>query len=399
MAETALDDLQIDVTETEPTDWAAFDDQMKAAPLPGPAASSVEPDIVLVQPPAPAPAPTPAPAPEVTPPPAPAPEPTPAPAPEPTPAPAPAADDTGVLKRVRLDRLAPDAQLAISILAKNEDMNIEDALSIARQRLGLTTPSPAPAPAPGEAPNPNPEAGTEPTLEDELAEVDRQLEELASEGGTGTIYDPTVNALNRQRSELIAKLEFQKLSTQQVELSAQQQAAADYDAAAAAAEEAAMAAFGDHLSNPTDPLAQAVTEKIATLAAIHEMVLKGDTSPLDDPDTAIAYAEFRHPEFAKRLTFSEAARLNIQPKTAGAPAAAPPPPVGHSQNPQPGTSQAPPRIAPISGGQGTARVEIAAADPADAWKTGLADVPEGDFAALDKALSQTAGDFAAVRIL
>lgn len=389
MAETALDDLQIDVTEKEPTDWAAFDDQMKEAPPPAPAPSSVEPDIVLVQPPAPAPAPTSVPAPEVTP----------APAPEPTPAPAPAADDTGVLKRVRLDRLSEENQLAISILARNEDMKLEDALSIARQRLGINTPFPSPAPAPGEAPNP--EAGTEPTLEDELAEVDRQLEELASEGGTGTIYDPTVNALNRQRSELIAKLQFEKLSTQQVELSTQQQAAADYDAAAAAAEEAAMAAFGDHLSNPTDPLAQAVTEKIATLAAIHEMVLKGDTSPLDDPDTAIAYAEFRHPEFAKRLTFSEAARLNIQPKAAGGTAAAPtpPPPVGHSQNPQPGTSQATPRIAPISGGQGTARVEIAAADPADAWKTGLADVPEGDFAALDQALSQTAGGFAAVRIL
>ena len=385
MAETALDDQQIDVTEKEPTDWAAFDDQMKEAPAPVPAPSSVEPDIVLVQPPAPAPAPTPAPAP--------------APAPEPPPAPASAADDTGVLKRVRLDRLSEENQLAISILARNEDMKLEDALSIARQRLGINTPSPSPAPAPGEAPTP--EAGTEPTLEDELAEVDRQLEELASEGGTGSIYDPTVNALNRQRSELIAKLQFEKLSTQQVELSTQQQAAADYDAAAAAAEEAAMAAFGDHLSNPEDPLAQAVTEKIATLAAIHEMVLKGDHSPLDDPDTAIAYAEFRHPEFAKRLTFSEAARLNIQPKAAGGPSAAPtpPPPVGHSQNPQPGTSQAPPRIAPISGGQGTARVEIAAADPADAWKTGLADVPEGDFAALDQALSQTAGGFAAVRIV
>ena len=389
MADSALDDQQIDVTENEPTDWAAFDDQMKVAPTPAPAPSSVEPDIVLVQPPAPAPAPTPAPSPEVTP----------APAPEPAPAPAPAADDTSVLKRVRLDRLSPENQLAISILAKNEDMQLEDALSIARQRLGIQTPSPTPTPTPGEAPNP--EANTETTLEDELAEVDRQLEELASEGGTGTIYDPTVNALNRQRSELIAKLEFQKLSSQQVELSSQQQAAAAYDATAEAAEAEAMAAFGDHLSNPADPLAQAVTEKIATLAAIHEMVLNGDTSPLDDPDTAIAYAEFRHPEFAKRLTFSEATRLGIQPKTAGGPAAAPtpPPPVGHSQNPQPGTSQAPPRIAPISGGQGTARVEIAAADPADAWKAGLADVPEGDFAALDQALSQTAGGFAAVRLV
>ena len=365
----ALDDIQIDVKESSPPDWAAFNAEIEqqSAPI-----------IVEATPVAPiAPAITPAPA----------------------PAPAPAGDDMAVLKRVRLDRLSEENQLAISILAKNEDMTLEDAARMARQRLGIQEHAPQ-AHEPVPIYNDDEPAAPGNDLVSQLEEVDRQLDELANEGGTGSIYDPTVNALNRTRSELIAKLEYQKLSDQAQQQNQQAAEDAQFAETAAAAEDAAMAAFGDHLSNPDDPLAQAVTTHIATLAAIHEMVLTGDTRALDDPDTAIAYAEFRHPEFAKRLTFAEAARLGIQPKPAGVSAAAPTAkPVGQPHFTPPGSAPAMPRLAPVSGGQGAARVEIAPADPADAWKAGLDKVQDGDWGAFDQGLSQAAGGYAAVRIV
>jgi hypothetical protein len=362
----ALDEMQIDVKETTPTDWGAFNLEIDSATAP-----------VVVDAPAPA-----------------------APSPEPAPATPAAGDDLTVLKRVRLDRLSEENQLAISILAKNEDMSLEDAARLARQRLGIQDPTTPQAHEPAPIHNDDEPAAPGNDLVSQLEEVDRQLDELANEGGTGSIYDPTVNALNRTRSELIAKIEYQKLSDQAQQQNQQAAEDAQFAEAAAAAEDAAMAAFGDHLNNPDDPLAQAVTSHIATLAAIHDMVLAGDTRPLDDPDTAIAYAEFRHPDFAKRLTFAEAARLGIQPKTAGVSAAAPTvKPVGQPSFTPPGAAPAMPRLAPISGGQGNARVEIAPADPADAWKAGLDKVQDGDWSAFDQGLSQTAGGYAAVRIV
>lgn len=374
-------DAQINIEKDLTPDWAAFENDLATA-----APSAPPADIIQVETPPPPPAPDPTPAEPAAPAPA-------APAGPPSnPEPGPSEDPSDKpLTRARLDRLPPVSQLTATIMVRNPDLEPEQAAAMARRQLGMAEPPPAGAPTaqpkPGEGDDPPPPVAAD--LDTQLAEVERQLEEAAEEGGTGAIYDRQINELNRERSRLMAKIEARETVAAHAAGVRSELAAADYEQANDQSIAAAEAEFGEHLSQPDSPLAQAVTAEIAAMEAVHEAVQRGDHSALDDPDVAVRYAEYRHPRYAERLTRREADALGLKPKSqaAGAPAAAAPP-VGQPANPAPGAPPAQqPQMAPVSGSNGVARVEVAPANPEDAWKTDLAATPDGDWAALEKALS------------
>jgi hypothetical protein len=378
MATPALDQpQQIEVAQSD-MDWSAMEAAVSTAPVPEAPQEpeNIRPDIVVNELPVqPAPTQTPAPAPQ--------PEPETAPA-----APAPQPEPEDMLKRARLDRLPPLQQLTATIMVRNPDLSPEAAAAMARHQLG----EPAPAPAATQTTQQEEQTPHNDEPQDDLgaqlAEVERQLEEYAEEGGTGSIYDRNVNDLNRQRAQLLADIAVQRALEQRDASHEAEASASDYERANEDAIAAVEAEFGQYLSDENSPLAQAVTAEIAAMEAVHHAVVNGDTSALRDPDVAVRYAEYQHPRYAERLTRAQARELGITPQPAGAPAAGPQtkPPVG--QAPTPTTTTTPanqPQMAPVSGSAGVARVEVAPANPQDAWKESLNQAT--DFASMESALS------------
>lgn len=320
-------------------------------------------------------------------------------------APAPPAPNED-LNRVRLSHLNPVSKRAASIMARNPDLEPEDAVAMAREQLRLpphgTQSQELATPAEPEVIEP---PVTVASIQSELDTVSLQLKEISTQGGMGGLYDASVHELTTRQSQLMADLAVQRVVERQ-EQAAQSQEIDQEQQAFIAAQDEAINSFpelsGD---NPDDPLFQAVENEVIELTQL-QAALQANPNLRVDPDTRIRLAEFSHPNYPKLCAARHAAVLGRQPVAKAGATAAPTP--AHPQktgtpsgtpSATPAASQAtPPRMMPVSGNNGSVRVEVAPSNPQDDLKSRLSTVDPDDWNALDAALG-TGGDSPKFRIV
>lgn len=345
-APTAPTEPAIVVDESSAGNWNDIDlaiEQMPTEVTPAPVAPAVTP--VAATPPAPA---------------------------EPVPA------EPDILPRVRTGHLSKLNQQVVTILGRNPDMLPEEAVIKAKEALGIVDAPPAEPQEPD----------TDPleTMNDRLAAVQAELDQIAASGGTGDLYSPEVDRLNRERAELLTDIRIEQRDREAAAARDAQQHASAFDTQRNEAADRALTEF-PIFGDETAPVSQALMREINQMLAVEQAVRNGDESPLDDPNIRLRFAEFQHPDYPVLVAQRLARQHGIQP-VSGVPAGAAPQ-SQPSGNPTPAQVQqqaTSPQMAPISGSQGVARVEVAPASDQDQLQTRLAEVKEGDWSALDAAL-------------
>lgn len=244
------------------------------------------------------------------------PPPTPEPEPEPEPD-APASDPYANWK--------PDEKLAMEIRGRNPDLSLDESIARARTQLGIT-----------ENGDPSPEPTPEPTVQEQLAEVERRLEEAGAQEG---LFNNEIRELLTQQSKLSAKVERDNERQAEAEAARLQSLA---DARTQSRER--VIALCPEATDPESLIGKAISAVITELR--HNPLLQRP----DSPEQVFALANLRLPE-AQRVDMRRAPvdpNLSSLSSSAASPAEQGPP----NASKAPGTS---PKVFTASPVPGSAR--------------------------------------------